>query len=423
MGTKGAAILTGALEAALAFFFLIGRLNAQQVVENSDKPVSKNAGRVLPLQPVFRIADQEPQWKGKIETENGIKVVKNPKDPLYGEIKFDLQEDLSIGGNENDNNYYFPKGAWSNVDGDGNIYVTDFGNRRVQMYDKAGKYIRTIGRKGQGPGEYQFPSRIQFDAEGNLIVFDSRVAHKFNRDGRFKKRITLKTFTNDTVIMSTGSIFGTTQAHFEKGGPKECVAKMDADGTLVGTVAEFRGEFKESQNVIAWHQYNNRLTLSLASPSIFCYGFSSAYKIYIADAEGKSNLIITKEEKPQPITGKEKDAIKKRGPYKAIWQSGNPKPEEGMVFPDHRPFFGRLMADEKGRIYVWREKSVLDESHESVFDVFSKDGYYLYKTKLPFAPVLIKNGSVYEIRENKETGDITIVRHKIKNWDQIKREI
>ncbi len=37
------------------------------------------------------------QWKGKIEDEEGIKIIRNPTDPLYGEIEFDLEEDLSIG--------------------------------------------------------------------------------------------------------------------------------------------------------------------------------------------------------------------------------------------------------------------------------------------------------------------------------------
>ena len=40
---------------------------------------------------------QNPQWKGEIEYENGIKVIMNPQEPLYGKIEFELEEDLSIG--------------------------------------------------------------------------------------------------------------------------------------------------------------------------------------------------------------------------------------------------------------------------------------------------------------------------------------
>lgn len=40
---------------------------------------------------------QNPQWKGKIEYEDGVKVIVNPNEPLYGEIELDLEEDLIIG--------------------------------------------------------------------------------------------------------------------------------------------------------------------------------------------------------------------------------------------------------------------------------------------------------------------------------------
>jgi UDP-N-acetyl-D-mannosaminuronate dehydrogenase len=32
------------------------------------------------------------QWKGKIESIDGVKVVRNPNSPVFGDIKFELQE-------------------------------------------------------------------------------------------------------------------------------------------------------------------------------------------------------------------------------------------------------------------------------------------------------------------------------------------
>jgi len=40
---------------------------------------------------------QKAEWKGKIETVDGVKVVHNPRAPLYGDVQLDLAEDLSIG--------------------------------------------------------------------------------------------------------------------------------------------------------------------------------------------------------------------------------------------------------------------------------------------------------------------------------------
>jgi hypothetical protein len=209
----------------------------------------------------------------------------------------------------------------------------------------------------------------------------------------------------------------------EPGGPKESVVKLDPEGGIVQTVAEFRGELTKSRNAIVWHQYTSQLYFSPVNTTTFCYGFSMEYRIFIADADGKTILVIEKEEKPQSISAKEQAWTKKNSPIS--WQSRTPdaKPREEMVFPEHRPYFGGFMADDGGRIYVMRLKSVLDESPEFAFDVFSKDGYYIYKMKLPFKTALIKVGFVYEIREDKESGDFKIIRYKIRNWEQIKDRI
>ncbi len=61
-------------------------------------------------------------------------MVKNPDEPLYGELVFDLEEDLSV-GREDDDNYLFYRIRDIEVDDDGNIYVFEFGNKRVQKFD------------------------------------------------------------------------------------------------------------------------------------------------------------------------------------------------------------------------------------------------------------------------------------------------
>jgi len=58
------------------------------------------------------------------------------------------------------------------VDDPGNIYIADSRNRRIQVFDPEGRYIRTIGRRGQGPGEFMATSSIGLDREGRLWVLD-----------------------------------------------------------------------------------------------------------------------------------------------------------------------------------------------------------------------------------------------------------
>jgi hypothetical protein len=78
---------------------------------------------------------------------------------------------------------------------------------------------------------------------------------------------------------------------------------------------------------------------------------------------------------------------------------------------------------DKGRIYVERVKSILDKRKRIQFDIFSRDGYYLYKTDLPFSPELIKDGFLYHILSIEETGGIVLQRFKIHNWAEIKESL
>jgi hypothetical protein len=79
-----------------------------------------------------------------------------------------------------------------------------------------------------------------------------------------------------------------------------------------------------------------------------------------------------------------------------------------LNFPAHRPFFKRIMCDEKKNVYVLRFKSVLDRGKDSVIDVYSHQGKYLYQAVSCFEPYLIRNGKMYVIDKNDE--EETVVR-------------
>ncbi|NOR53047.1 MAG: hypothetical protein GQ536_03030, partial [Candidatus Aminicenantes bacterium] len=77
--------------------------------------------------------------------------------------------------------------------------------------------------------------------------------------------------------------------------------------------------------------------------------------------------------------------------------------------------------DDTGHLYIILFKSILERDEEILaVDVFSKEGLYLYRMNWNFIPALIKNGFLYEVRENEDTGDIKVIRHKITNWNRFK---
>ena len=77
----------------------------------------------------------ETEWKGNIEKIDGVKIVKNPMEPMYGEITLDLEEDLTI-DDKDGIDYFFEWPCDLDIDNNGNIYVVDQRQHKVYVFDK-----------------------------------------------------------------------------------------------------------------------------------------------------------------------------------------------------------------------------------------------------------------------------------------------
>ena len=138
--------------------------------------------------------------------------------------------------------------------------------------------------------------------------------------------------------------------------------------------------------------------------------------------------LIEKNEPPRPIKKHEKDKLmdrymesQRRREQGLKLSRGEVK--KGYIFPEHRPFFKGIIKDDKDRIYVFRFKSPLDKEKYEKYDLFSKEGYYLYKVTMPSIPFpVIKNGYIYTYQLDKDTGFSRVIRYRIKNWDQIETQ-
>jgi len=56
---------------------------------------------------------------------------------------------------------------------DGNLYVVDTGNFRVQVFSPDGKFLKSFGKAGRVPGTFAHPKGISVDEAGNVYVVDT----------------------------------------------------------------------------------------------------------------------------------------------------------------------------------------------------------------------------------------------------------
>ncbi len=67
----------------------------------------------------------------------------------------------------------FAKPTGVAVDSEGNLYVADMLNARIEIFDADGNFIRTFGKRGDGPGYFAMPKGVAIDCDGHIWVADA----------------------------------------------------------------------------------------------------------------------------------------------------------------------------------------------------------------------------------------------------------
>jgi hypothetical protein len=340
---------------------------------------------------------QKAKWKGTIEEIEGVIVVKNPKEPMYGDDILILEEELSIGEKGKGDEYIFSEIRDIAVDAEDRIYVLDRRECHVKVFDKNGKYVKTIGNKGQGPGEMSSASSLQITPQNEIGVNDSsaRKIHFFTMDGKFLYSLFQRNmgFFSDPKIDNDGNI---------------TASYMIMDNEVTYVLKKFDHQLKELFPIFS--------TVILKYPNLDpffpqCYwdiieedniiwGFADKYEIFIIDAEGKTVKKITREYDPIKITDEEKEKRIEglRDGVKLIWNV------------HHNPFI-YLCVDDEGRIFT-RTYDKTPKSGEYYYDVFDPDGKYVAKIPLKSRPYVLKQGKLYTIEEDEE-GYQLVKRYRI----------
>jgi len=113
---------------------------------------------------------EKPESKASVEVIDGVEYVHNTDTPLHPDKSVTFEGELSIGGEEYE---MLSQPARFIVDQKENIYVSDYQDQAIKGFDPNGKFIRSIGRKGEGPGEFSYLGSQTFLPDGKLLAMDS----------------------------------------------------------------------------------------------------------------------------------------------------------------------------------------------------------------------------------------------------------
>lgn len=235
-------------------------------------------------------------------------------------------------------------------DGDGNLYLVDSYAMKVVVVDPQGGLARTIGRAGQGPGEFSSPRSLAVMPDGRVVVSDlmHRAFQLYASDGGFIRSVrfgndllTIRgrifadlgrdaalVLSGDLMLIESARFFETLgepsmaesrAGRFEAREPgKRPVRRLVLDGDSV--IRETIVEAWAPTSAGAVEVRMGGRTLSMAGqtppprtfdPGLFvaplpgggvAFSDSSAYGVKLADPDGEVFRVLTRPFRPEPVT-------------------------------------------------------------------------------------------------------------------------
>lgn len=320
---------------------------------------------------------------------------------------------------------------------DRGVVVFDGSVPTLRVFDGSGKFVRNLGRKGAGPGEYQDACLgLVVDREGVVSMYDPRNArlNRYDRGGNPVPAVRvpagLFTASQNLVADTAGQLYVKVMLSppepgrdwrfgFARVFPESARRDTIPFPTLPGSSADERRFGPQKHH--AW------------SPlGYFVVGYSDRYAIHLL--RSPRDLLRIERQIPRVAVGAEERDDWSR--FLEVWRrhlSGSNRDQPIPTVASPKAPFSDLRVDADGRIWVKlstraRKDPDPDEPQvimgvkvpvitwieDPVFDVFQPDGTYLGQIALPpKASLYYASGDAIWVVQLGELGEAYVVRYRI----------
>lgn len=357
--------------------------------------------------------------KAKVETIEGVTYIHNPAAPLHPTKAAIIEEELIYKEKDESGEIRLFKPGRFAVDARGQIYIGDNSDMAIKVFDQAGKFLRAIGRKGEGPGEFTFIGDMVPLPDGRLLVtdFQARRTSFFDSEGQFLVSYSWKkNFLK--VHLATESSCTLEEGVYTEESRERWIKKIDFAGEELISFGKF--SFPEIKMVQVGEGMIST-SVPWTPASVFagdnsrqwlyhCPG--DQYLIEVYDQKGKLFRKIDRPYQPVPVTDDDINEIKsdftKRPDSPAAKLYGQ------MEFPRVKPISDRLVVDSEGNLWVRTNEVKKEEGKEITgYDIFNPDGFYDARVWLDVIPSVFAGGKIYLTDEEEATGLRQVKRYRI----------
>ncbi len=350
------------------------------------------------------------------------RIVNNPKEPALPpgqRKKIVFKEELTIGQAEGDEHYLFEKNIQCAADEKGAIYVVNWDRKQIQKYDAAGKYLLTMGRQGQGPGEFQNIWAPEFDGKGHIYATDivaNRILFFDKESGRYSDMIKTGRQAGAVFLLPNGMYFSSTMGNREEAAGNVTFATVyglfDKDFKLqtefhreklqMRTPTDPSDRAKMLAGIMSDTAFKPVLNPTVTRDGRIIIAFPATYEIKFFGDDGAARLIIRKDDSPKPVTQAHKEHYFETSvmEFLASSQSNMALKDDvrkAMTYPKILPAYRYCAPMDNGWYFVIEDSTL----ESSMIDLFDGQGVYIgrFETTIPVGQLAFVNGKAYAVAE------------------------
>ena len=343
-----------------------------------------------------------------------VAVYSGDAEPL-NEISF--QEEARFGDTET---VFISRVSGVAVADDGTLFLADRSEAIIHVYDGAGNYQRSLGRRGEGPGEFQNIIQPQL-RNGMLYVYDLQqlrmsvfdasdftfqrafaVGDKDGIDGRPNQ---MNLLSDDRIL----ALYSGSEREGNRLKLSEAAVILGDEGEVISTgflsLNENNRLLMESNGLfqIFSMPFLGQNLLDVTENNEIVTGFTDRFLLHYLSLEGDTLRSVYHDVTPPALD------------RSAIMNNVNSQPIRSeissMDLPDTRQAFNSLTVDDESRLWL---SSPTEDTDIYEWRVLSETGEKLAQFEQPSSSSLelVKNGYAYFLETNEETGVTDVVKYR-----------
>ena len=331
----------------------------------------------------------------------GIQIVSNPS-AVTGDSACPVVDSVptfTIGGAGAEGPYDVQQVTGARVLANGSLVLLNGATSELRHFDSTGLYLRSAGRKGSGPGEFQSPYQLFWYGPDTLMVQDfatSRLSF-VGTDGRFLGDVALRRGLGGTLVgrLPHGDFLATTSDYVAPGHgtsgrqhPPLRLVRVSREGAVLDTLGTFPGgervlEITEQSGSVGPATFGRETQFELAD-SLLYLADAAEYRVRVYAGGRRLVRIIEKVHDPVPVT-------------KAMWDAERSRQAGATSNPRFKEFLERLQANDRMPAtlpayrgialdadgWLWVRPYAVSETGSLSWDVFDASGRLRCAVRLP----------------------------------------